>query len=45
MVEQIERKIQHERYDTINILYAPKDLIKVIKNYFEMSIFNYDEGY
>lgn len=45
MVEQIERKIQHERYDTnINILYAPKSLNKYIQNKFvDTPIFNYDE--
>lgn len=46
MVEQIERKIQHQRNDTINIFYAPKSLNKYIQNYFQhLSIFNYDEGY
>ena len=46
MVEQIERKIQHQRNDTINIFYAPKSLNKYIQNKFQhLSIFNYDEGY
>ena len=46
MVEQIERKIQHQRNDTINIFYAPKSLNKYIQNKFQyLSIFNYDDGY
>ena len=46
MVEQIERKIQHQRNDTINILYAPKSLNKYLQNKFEDTpIFNYDDGY